>query len=124
MNVSLSRIAPPFVRWQPRRTLGRRRWRRITEIRELRRQLRTRTEAELLEDVAQVRLDRVRAEEELRRDLLVRQPLRDQARDRELLRREVVPRRGDAPARALTGRSKLGFCPFCPRGCAEKDECF
>src|SRR6266566_4247564 len=90
-----------FVRWQPIRTLRGRRRGRITEIREFRRQLGARADAELLEDVAQVRLDRVRAEEELRRDFFVRQSLRDEPRDRELARRELVSRRRDAPARAL-----------------------
>src|SRR5215210_2558771 len=122
MNVSLSRIAPPFVRWQPLWTLSRRRCGRITEIRERRRQLRARTEAELLEDVAQVRLDRVRAQEELGRNFLVCESLGNEARDRQLLRRELGPRRGDATARALTRRNQLSLRAVGPRGRPEVGE--
>src|SRR5689334_17863234 len=112
-------IRPSFVDWQPPLTLGGRRRGRITEIRELRRELSTRTHAELLEHVPQVRLDRVRREEELGCNLAVRMSLGHQPRDDQLLRRQVRAGTVFTTARALPGRGELGRCAACPGRCTE-----
>ena len=101
-------IRSSFVDWQPLPTLGGRRRGRITEIRELRRKFGTRADTELLEDVTQVRLDRVRREEELGCDLAVRVSLGHQAGDDELLGRQISPRGVLAAARALSRRRQFG----------------
>src|SRR5919198_2931498 len=58
-----------------------------------RRQLRPRPHVELAEDPPQVRLDRLRAQEERRGDLAVRHPLRHKQRDLQLLRGELARER-------------------------------
>src|SRR4051812_46356879 len=68
------------------------------------RDLDPRGDAELVEDVAQVRLDRLRAEEELARDLGVRPPVDHQAGDLELAggqRADAVAVAPDRPRAAL-----------------------
>src|SRR5918995_5456465 len=62
----------------------------------------------LLEDVRKVRLDRLRAQEEPRGDLPVRQAGGDELRNLELLRGQLAEGRGVAPTRPLTGRPELG----------------
>jgi hypothetical protein len=64
-------------------------------------------------------VDRPRAEEELRRDLPVRRALADEARDLELLRRELVSRAGIPLARRLAARAELAARAFLPRDGAE-----
>ena len=58
--------------------------------------LRARADAELPEDVAEVGGDRARAEEELRGDLAVAEPLRDEVCDLQLLLGQLGPGVGDA----------------------------
>ena len=64
------------------------------------RQLDARGDPELAIDVAQVEVDRARAEEELARDVAVGAPLGDELGDLHLLRGELVERARIAPARA------------------------
>jgi hypothetical protein len=56
-----------------------------------------RGDPELAEDVAEVEVDRPRAEEQLRRDLAVGPPFGDEAGDLDLLRGELVERVRVAP---------------------------
>src|SRR5215470_6261987 len=70
-------------------------------------QLRARRDPELREHLAQVVLDRARAEEELSGHLLVRVALADEARDLQLLRRQLVDRARVALARGLPRRPQL-----------------
>jgi hypothetical protein len=55
-----------------------------------------------------VRLDRLRAQEEPRGDLPVRQAGGDELRNLELLRGQLAEGRGVAPTRPRTGRPELG----------------
>src|SRR5262245_15303040 len=71
------------------------------------RQVGARRDGELGEDLAQVVVDRARAEVELPADLAVGQTVGDEARYLELLRRELAEARGVALARGLAARSQL-----------------
>ena len=66
-----------------------------------------RRDAELVEDVADVRLDRLVAEEQRRRDLAVRQPIGDEAGDLELALRQRVDARCRPPPPARAARPAL-----------------
>ena len=70
-------------------------------------QLRARGDAELREHLAQVVLDRLRADEQLRGDALVGGALADQPRDLQLLRGELGQRADVALAGGLAGRPQL-----------------
>jgi hypothetical protein len=61
------------------------------------RELDARGDSGLAEDVAEVEVDRPRAEEQLRRDLAVGQPLGDETGDLDFLRGELVERARVAP---------------------------
>src|SRR5262249_16768170 len=78
-------------------------------------ELRARTDPELPENVAQVRSDRARAEEELRGDLAVAESLRDEVRDLQLLLGQLVPRVRHATTRRLAARAQLDARPFRPQ---------
>src|SRR5262245_57713664 len=77
-------------------------------------ELRARADAELAEDVAQMGGDRARAEEELRSDLAIAEPLRDEVCDLQLLLGQLVPGVGDATTRRLAARAQLDACSFRP----------
>ena len=79
------------------------------------RELRARADAELTEDVTEVGGDRSRAEEELRCDVAVAEPLRDEVCDLQLLVGQLVPGVGDATPRRLAARAQLDACPFRPQ---------
>src|SRR5882724_996638 len=70
-------------------------------------ELGARPHAELAERLAQVVLDRARADEELRGDLPVGASLRCKTRDLRLLRGQLVERLDGSPAGALAGRLEL-----------------
>src|SRR5262249_32423752 len=72
-------------------------------------------DAQLLEDLAQVVVDRARAQEQLGGDLPVRCALADEAGDLELLGRELVDGGGIAPARGLAACPELATCSLLPR---------
>src|SRR5262249_36352890 len=74
-----------------------------------------RLDAELAEHVAEGGIDRARGEEELRGNLLVGEPLGDEARDLNLLRRELVDSARVTLARGLARGAKLGASPVRPR---------
>src|SRR6266511_2564152 len=78
-------------------------------------ELRARADAELPEDVAEVGGDRARAEEELRGDLAVAEPLRDEVCDLQLLLGQLAAGVGDATTRRLAARAQLDACPFRPQ---------
>src|SRR4051812_2676473 len=78
-------------------------------------QLCPRGDVELPEDVAQVVVDRPRAEEELCGDLSIRGALAHEAGDLELLRRELVDRAGIAFPCRLPARAELAASPLFPR---------
>jgi hypothetical protein len=85
-------------------------------------ELRARGDAELGEDFAQVVVDRARREEELRRDLLVRKPISDEADDLQLLRSQLVDGAGIALAGCLARGAKLCPCALCPGLSTERVE--
>ena len=64
--------------------------------------------AELAEDLAQVIVDRARAEEQLCRDLAVGHAFGHETGDLQLLRGELVERRRVAPPGRLAGRAEFG----------------
>src|SRR6476469_1105626 len=70
-------------------------------------QLHAGADAELREHLVQVPLDRARAEEELRADLLIRLPARGQPRDLLLLGRELAACLVKPFAHLLAGRKQL-----------------
>src|SRR5262245_49620976 len=78
-------------------------------------ELRARADAELPEDAAKVGGDRARAEEELRSDLAVAEPLRHEVCNLELLLGQLVSGVGDTTARSLAARAQLDACPFRPQ---------
>src|SRR5689334_1091217 len=78
------------------------------------RELGTRADAELRVHLAQVVLDRLRAEEERRGGLARRSPFDEQETDLELLRREGAARVGPPPADGLARRLQLHGCSFSP----------
>jgi hypothetical protein len=59
--------------------------------------------------------DRARAEEELRGDLAVAEPLGDEVCDLQFLLGQLVPGVDDAATRRLTARAQLAACPFRPQ---------
>ncbi len=69
----------------------------------------------LLEDVRKVRLDRLRAQEEPRGDVPIRQAGGDEPRNLELLRGQLVEGRRVTPSRALAGRPELGPSTLRPK---------
>src|SRR4051794_21872303 len=69
---------------------------------------------QLAGDAAQVALDRLGAEEELRAGLAVGRPLGHEQGDLQLLRRELLGRAAVAPARVLTGGGELLAGPVGP----------
>src|SRR5262249_36339813 len=77
-------------------------------------ELRARRDLELGEDAPQVGVDRPGRQEQLRCDLLVREPLGHVARDLELLRRELVDGARVALPPRLAGGAKLVPGPLCP----------
>src|SRR5262249_1453051 len=79
------------------------------------RQLGARRDAELHEDLPQVVVDRAGAQEELRRYLTVAGPRCDQARDLQLLRRDLPQPPGVALARRLSAGAQLHSGAFRPR---------
>src|SRR5262245_6855838 len=78
-------------------------------------ELRARADAELPEDAAEMSGDRAGAQEELRSDLAVAKPLRDELCDLQLLLGQLVPGVGDATTRSLATRAQLDACPFRPQ---------
>jgi hypothetical protein len=62
-----------------------------------------------------MRVDRPRREEQLRRDLLVRQALGHETRDLQLLGRQLVDRARVALARRLSGGTQFRARPLGPR---------
>src|SRR6187200_588452 len=76
-------------------------------LRQTARKLRARLDVELAERLAQVVLDRARADEELRGDLSICVSLRRKARDLQFLRGELVDRVGGPSAGPLTCRLQL-----------------
>src|SRR5262249_15249774 len=78
-------------------------------------QLGARGQAELAEDLAQVIVDRARAQVELFRDLPVGHPRRDQTGDLELLRRQLVKCRRVALPCLLARGAQLAFSALLPR---------
>src|SRR5262249_10202004 len=72
-------------------------------------------QAELAEDLAQVIVDRARAQVELFRDLPVGHPRRDQTGDLELLRRQLVKCRRVALPCLLARGAQLAFSALLPR---------
>src|SRR5215207_3973403 len=94
----------------------------VLPTRELARKLLAGVDSELAIRVAQVVLDGLGAEEQLRRRLARGVPAREHERDLELLRRQVVERAGVAPPRALAGRQQLRVCALAPRRGAERLE--
>src|SRR5438105_8632312 len=70
---------------------------------------------ELAEDPRQVELDGLRAEEELRADVAVRESLRDEEGDLQLLRRQALRSRRIASTQTLAARAQLGSGPLRPR---------
>ena len=89
----------PIDRWRPERP--------SRPLSQLVRELRARLHVELAERLAQVVLDRARADEELRGDLAVGVALRREARDLRLLRRELVERVDGPLAGMLACRLQL-----------------
>ena len=85
-------------------------------------QLGPRCDAELAEDLAQVVVDRAGAEVELCGDLAVGHAARHEAGDLQLLRGELVERRGIAPSCRLAGSAKLSLGAFLPRPRADSAE--
>src|SRR5262249_5711458 len=79
------------------------------------RELRARADAELAEDIAEVGGDRARAEEELRSNLAVAEPLRDEVCDLQLLLGQLVPGVGDSTTRRLATRAQLDAGPLRPQ---------
>src|SRR5436309_15746768 len=79
------------------------------------RQLDARVHAELSVGVREVVLDRLRAQVELGRDLLVGLSLAHELCDLELLRRELPPTVGRPWADRLAGRPQFGARSLCPR---------
>ena len=75
------------------------------------RELRPRGDPELLEHVAEVALDRLRADDEAGCDLLVRQPLHDERCDAFLLRRERRARHSPRDPRAAARSSSRARVP-------------
>ena len=71
-------------------------------------ELRAGRDAELREDVAEVVVDRPRREKQLGGDLLVGEPLCDEAGDLQLLWRQLIDRARVALARRLAGGAQLG----------------
>src|SRR5438477_12066500 len=78
------------------------------------RQLLARVDGELLVDVAQVVLDRLRAEEQRRRRLSCRLARGQQERDLQLLWGQLVERGRVAPSERLAGCRQLGAGAACP----------
>src|SRR3954453_18158327 len=76
-------------------------------VRERVSELAARADVELAEDLAQVVLDRSRADEQLGADLRVRLPVARHAGDLRLLRRQHVARVRVTPARGLAGGLQL-----------------
>src|SRR3990170_729463 len=82
--------------------------------REPRSELRTRADAELAVDAAEVRLDRLRAEEERCPRLAVRRAACDDECDLELLRRQLLCCGGRPPSRLLSGGGEFGVDALLP----------
>src|SRR5690349_20145900 len=82
-------------------------------------QLDGRGDAELHEDLAQVVLHGLGADEDLRRDLAVARAAGDERRDPQLLRGQIVDRRGVALAGALPRGVELATGALGPRRRAE-----
>src|SRR5215208_6146635 len=76
-------------------------------------------EADLAEDLAQVVVDRARAEVELCGNLAVGHAGGDEPRDLQLLRGELVERRGVAPPGRLAGGAQLRPGALLQRRCAD-----
>src|SRR6201991_5390474 len=75
-------------------------------------ELPSRGDAELDEDLPQVPFDGVRADEQLRADLLIRQPVTGQPRDLCLLGGQLVTRADRLLAYLFAGGDQLAACPF------------
>src|SRR5512132_2296288 len=82
-------------------------------------QLGARVNAELPVRAAEVELDRLGAQEHPRPNLLVREPFHGRERDLELLRRQLLLRRGATSSHALAGRPQFGAGTLGPRSRAE-----
>src|SRR3990170_18645 len=82
--------------------------------REARSELCARADAELAVDATEVRLDRLRAEEERCARLAVRRPARDDEGDLELLRGQLLRCGGRPPSRLLSGGGELGVDALLP----------
>src|SRR5262249_34571355 len=72
-------------------------------------------DVELAEDVAEVGRNRAWAEEELRSDLAVAEPSRDEVCDLQLLLGQLVAGVGDSTTRRLATRAQLDAGPFRPQ---------
>ena len=81
-------------------------------------------QVELAVDAGQVVLDRLRTEEDLRPDLPIRQALRDERRDLELLRCQLFSLVELAPRQAFARRAQLGGCGLVPRSSPKLVEYF
>src|SRR3954452_3521512 len=77
---------------------------------------------QLAEDVAQAEVDRARAEEELRGDVAVAEPLRHTLGDLHLLGRQLVQSARIAPASALPAGARLPLRAFGPQATPERFE--
>src|SRR5262245_59482217 len=75
-------------------------------------QLPARGDAELDEHLSQMPFDGVRADEQLRPDLLIGQAFAGEARDLSLLRRQLATGTDRLLAYLLTRRGELSPCPF------------
>src|SRR4051794_3256565 len=102
------RVSRPWAPWsQPWSGAGLRRRGRGLVAGQRAVQLLARADAELGEHLAQVPLDRARADEQHRGDLRVGVPAGGQPPDLRLLRRELVEHLGAAPAHRLAGGQEL-----------------
>src|SRR5438046_3168737 len=82
-------------------------------------ELRPGAHAQLPVDAAEVRLDRLRAQEERRARLLVCRAARDDESDLKLLGGQLLGRVRVAPPRRLAAGCELRSCALAPGGCAQ-----
>src|SRR6478735_7455402 len=85
-------------------------------------ELPSRGDAELDEDLPEVPFDGVRADEQLRTDLLIGQTVGSQSRDLLLLSGELIARADRLLAHLFTGRDQFTSGPFGEAVCTDADE--